>query len=200
VAHTHVRTLVHSVFSTKERVASIKLEWQQDLWAYIGGIARENGFHALAVGGTENHLHALLALRSDILVAKAMQWIKGGSSRWIHTTKGSINFAWQDGYGSFSISQWIRRTRLDDRARCRRLCRGPIHSVASRRMLPTAGVPSPVGLTRFSQAKAQSAGAGLRRSVVDPELCVTQNQAWRYIMVGERVSFASWRAGRNCGY
>ena len=105
MAHTYVRTLVHSIFSTKGRVPTIKPEWQQQLWAYMGGIARENGFHAMAVGGTDNHAHALLSLRSDISVAKAMQLIKGGSSRWLHEAKGARSFAWQDGYGAFSISQ-----------------------------------------------------------------------------------------------
>ncbi len=105
MAHTYVRIHVHCLFSTKERVASIKPEWQPQLWSYMGGIARENGFHALAVGGTKNHAHALLSLRSDISVAKAVQWIKGGSSRWIHDAKRARGFAWQDGYGAFSISQ-----------------------------------------------------------------------------------------------
>ena len=104
MAHTHVRALLHTIFSTKGRVAIIEPAWQPELWSYMGGIARKNGFHAIAVGGIENHIHALLSLPANIAIAKAMQLIKGGSSRWVHEEKRKL-FAWQDGYGAFSISQ-----------------------------------------------------------------------------------------------
>jgi hypothetical protein len=51
---------------------------QPRLWAYIGGIARDNGMSALAVGGTDNHAHALRAIPATITIAKAMQFIKSG--------------------------------------------------------------------------------------------------------------------------
>jgi REP element-mobilizing transposase RayT len=71
----------------------------------VGGIARQNGMRALAVGGTEDHLHVLLSLPATIPLAKAVQLIKGGSSKWIHDAfPGHRHFAWQEGYGSFSIS------------------------------------------------------------------------------------------------
>jgi REP element-mobilizing transposase RayT len=60
---------------------------------------------ALAVGGTDDHLHALLSLPSTMAIAKAVQLIKGGSSKWIHDTFPSLRrFAWQEGYGAFSVS------------------------------------------------------------------------------------------------
>ena len=71
----------------------------------MGGIARENKMKALAVGGTADHVHILLALPSTISIAKAMQLIKGGSSKWISDTFPMLrNFTWQEGYGAFSIS------------------------------------------------------------------------------------------------
>ena len=37
--------------------------------------------------------------------AKAVQLLKGGSSKWVHDTFASHRkFAWQEGYGAFSVS------------------------------------------------------------------------------------------------
>jgi putative transposase len=74
------------------------------LHAYLGGIARENGIPSLAVGGAVDHVHVLLSLPRTVSVAKAVQLLKSGSSKWIHENfPGLRNFAWQEGYGAFSI-------------------------------------------------------------------------------------------------
>ena len=100
--HTYVSGLIHCVFSTKLRRNLIKPELQSDLWSFLGGIARKNGCKALIVGGTENHVHILLSLPADMPLAKAMQLIKGASSRWMNETH-TKNFAWQEGYGAFTV-------------------------------------------------------------------------------------------------
>lgn len=72
---------------------------------------------ALAIGGVEDHVHMLLSMPSTMDVAKAMQLIKGGSSQWIHDTFTEYHdFAWQAGYGAFSIgvSQTDDTTRYID--------------------------------------------------------------------------------------
>jgi putative transposase len=76
---------------------------QPQLWAYMGGIARENEMKALAVGGMDDHAHLLLSLPSTVPVADAMRAIKSGSSRWMRETCGMPGFEWQEGYGAFSI-------------------------------------------------------------------------------------------------
>jgi putative transposase len=103
MAHTYCSALFHCVFSTQERRKSIAPEVQERLWAYIGGIARDNEMKALAVGGTEDHAHLLLSLPASLSVAEAMRKIKGGSSRWLHVSCGLKGFAWQEGYGAFSV-------------------------------------------------------------------------------------------------
>ncbi len=71
----------------------------------MGGIARNHSFQMLAVGGTENHAHALLLLPTSISVAKAMQTLKAASSKWVHETWPDMaGFAWQEAYGAFSVS------------------------------------------------------------------------------------------------
>jgi len=102
--HTYTSQLLHCVFSTKERRPLISPELQSSLWPYIGGIARKNRMKALSIGGTEDHIHMLLSLPSTMSIAKAIQLIKGGSSKWIHDTYPKhYAFAWQEGYGAFSI-------------------------------------------------------------------------------------------------
>jgi putative transposase len=100
--HTYISDLVHCVFSTKYRRNLIPSEIQSDLWAFLGGIARKNGFKALIVGGTENHIHMLLSLPATINLAKAMQLLKGASSHWMNENH-TKDFAWQEGYGAFTV-------------------------------------------------------------------------------------------------
>ena len=102
--HSFVSCLMHCVFATKERRPFIKPELQTRLWPYLGGIARENKMKALMIGGVEDHVHVLLSLPSTLSVAKAVQLIKGNSSKWIHETfPEHQSFEWQEGYGAFSI-------------------------------------------------------------------------------------------------
>ena len=96
---------MHCIFSTKERFSFIDGSLESRLWPYIGGIARENKMRALAIGGTADHVHTLLTLPGTMNVAKAVQLIKGGSSKWVHDTFTQYRkFTWQDGYGAFSVS------------------------------------------------------------------------------------------------
>ena len=104
MAHSFISQLMHCVFSTKERRPMITPELQTRLFQYIGGISRENKIKLLSAGGVDGHIHLLISMRSTISVSKAMQLIKGGSSKWIHETFPSMRlFAWQEGYGAFSI-------------------------------------------------------------------------------------------------
>lgn len=105
MANTYINILIHSVFSTKNREPFISTELCEKLFPYICGIARNNGFKIICVGGTENHIHVLFSLNSTSSIAKAVQLIKGGSSKWIHDTFPTHKlFAWQEGYGAFSIN------------------------------------------------------------------------------------------------
>lgn len=104
MSHTYSSLFVHVVFSTKDRRKLITPQIEGRLWAYLGGIARENKFKALTVGGVEDHVHALLSTPPTLPVAKAVRLLKGGSSKWVHDTFPEQRyFAWQEGYGAFSI-------------------------------------------------------------------------------------------------
>jgi REP element-mobilizing transposase RayT len=102
--HSFSSSLHHCVFATKDREPLLIPRLRERLWPYLGGIARENGMKTLALGGVADHVHVLLSLPSTISVAKAMQLLKGNSSKWIHETFPELrSFAWQEGYGAFSI-------------------------------------------------------------------------------------------------
>jgi putative transposase len=102
--HSFTSCYMHCVFSTKERRRLITAELQSRLWPYLGGVARENGMTALEIGGVEDHVHILLRVPATIPIAKAVQLIKGNSSKWVHETfPAQWEFAWQEGYAAFSI-------------------------------------------------------------------------------------------------
>jgi len=104
MSHTFTSSLFHCTFSTRGRRAQITVDLRERLWPFMGGIARENGMKALIVGDVEDHAHLLLSLPSTMPVAKAIQLIKGGSSKWVHDSfVQHRSFAWQEGYGAFSI-------------------------------------------------------------------------------------------------
>ena len=100
--HSYVSSIFHVVFSTKERRQLIPAAAQVRLWNYLAGIARNHNIHTLAVGGTENHVHILLAIPPDTALADAVRTLKANSSRLMRDT--SASFAWQEGYGAFSVS------------------------------------------------------------------------------------------------
>jgi putative transposase len=100
--HKYPNILIHFVFSTKERADMIPAELLPLLWKYYAGIGRNHGVPVLAAGGTSNHSHLLIVLPSDTAPAKAVQVLKANSSRWIR--QHGIAFAWQEGYGAFSVS------------------------------------------------------------------------------------------------
>lgn len=104
MANTYINILIHTVFSTKNRDPWLSSSLRERLYPYVCGIARENSLKVLCIGGTDNHTHILLSLNSTISIAKAIQFIKGGSSKWIHETFPEQKlFSWQEGYGAFSI-------------------------------------------------------------------------------------------------
>ncbi len=106
MSNTYTSLHYHIVFSTKHRECWITPEIEQRIWAYLGGIARENRMKPLQIGGIDDHIHLLVGAPATMAPAKAAQLIKGGSSSWIHTEFPSLQrFAWQDGYGAFTVSK-----------------------------------------------------------------------------------------------
>ncbi len=106
MANTFTSLHYHMVFSTKNRERWISPDVEERIWSYLGGIAKENKVHPIQIGGVEDHVHLLLGAPASLAPSKIAQLIKGGSSAWIHDTFPNMKgFAWQDGYGVFSVSK-----------------------------------------------------------------------------------------------
>jgi len=105
MSHTYASNRVHVVFSTKDRKKSLPNDLLPKLWGYMNGIAKNHGFEVVKIGGVSDHVHALLVVPPAMPLAKAVQSIKGCSSKWLNDTRAAgANFAWQEGYGAFSVS------------------------------------------------------------------------------------------------
>jgi putative transposase len=106
MANTYTSLHYHIVFSTKNREPHITNEIKERIWGFLGGIARENKMKALGIGGMADHIHLLIMAPPAMSLSKMVQLLKGGSSKWIHDTFPQIpSFAWQDGYGAFTVSK-----------------------------------------------------------------------------------------------
>jgi putative transposase len=102
LSHSYSQNHLHVVFSTKDRLKLIDQPMQPKLWAYMAGIARNHGFLVLTNGGMEDHVHLLIQLAPVLSLAKAVSLLKANSSTWMKDH--GLKFAWQEGYGAFSVS------------------------------------------------------------------------------------------------
>jgi REP element-mobilizing transposase RayT len=101
--HSYISNRVHVVFAAKAHRELIPEPLLQELWAIIHGISKRLGIHTYAVGGMRDHVHVFIGLPGTIGLSEAVQKIKANSSRFLHE-KGVKRFAWQEGYGAFSVS------------------------------------------------------------------------------------------------
>ncbi len=98
--------LVHVIFSTKDRRRLIVPGVEGEMWKYLGGTCGKVGCPSQRVGGDEDHVHILCTLGRTISIAKLVEEIKTGSSKWIKSKGPEFSsFAWQSGYGAFSVGQ-----------------------------------------------------------------------------------------------
>ncbi len=106
MANTYSNCYYHLVFSTKDRQQFIVPEIEERVWAYIGGVSRKHGFTAIRVGGMPDHAHSLIGAPPKASPSDIAQRIKGDSSYWMRREFPQLaNFAWQDGYGVFTVSK-----------------------------------------------------------------------------------------------
>ncbi len=97
--------LVHLVFSTKGRRPFLRDEDRPQLHAYIGGILANQDSCLIEINSVSDHIHILFAQSKNHAPAKVVEQIKSSSSRWLKDQHNSYSdFAWQAGYGEFSVS------------------------------------------------------------------------------------------------
>jgi putative transposase len=80
-------------------------EFRDELEKYMSGIARNEGGILLGIGGMPDRLHLIAKFKPDRSVAEMVRLIKANSSKWVNDNHGKHGrFAWQAGYGAFSVS------------------------------------------------------------------------------------------------
>jgi len=95
----------HLIFSTKGRAPLLVGDLPTRLYAYVGGILRNENGTLIAAGGMSGHVHLLVSLSRESSVSDVLRQIKGSSSRWIHETIPDLRgFGWQAGYAAFAVS------------------------------------------------------------------------------------------------
>lgn len=100
------QNIYHAVFSTKHRLPTIVPEVEERLLPFMGGILKDMKCIPVAINGTTDHLHVLTIYPSDLSQADMMRHVKKRSSEWIHSTFADMQaFAWQEGYGGFTVSK-----------------------------------------------------------------------------------------------
>jgi putative transposase len=105
------QNLYHAVFSTKHRVALITPDLEERLHPFIGGILKDLRCMPIAINGTADHLHLLARYPSDLSHSDMLRHVKKRSSEWVYRTFPEMAcFAWQEGYGGFTVS----KSGLDD--------------------------------------------------------------------------------------
>ena len=99
------KLFIHIIFHINKTGAKIRKKNKSELYAYLGSIIKDNESIPILINGTEDHVHILCIMSKNIALAKLVEEIKRHSSRWIKT-KGVhyVQFAWQGGYGGFSVS------------------------------------------------------------------------------------------------
>ena len=105
MGQTLVKNYVHIVFSTKRREPMIQPYFEEELFAYIGGICKSLECNPIQIGGYSDHIHVLCLLSKKIALMKLVEEIKSHSSKWVKTKGSDLqNFYWQNGYGAFSVN------------------------------------------------------------------------------------------------
>ena len=100
-----VKNTVHLVFSTKDRRAILRHKEREELHSYITGLFRNKNSPLIEINSVGDHIHILYNQSKNIALAKVVEQVKTSSSVWLKEQhKAYGKFAWQAGYGAFSVS------------------------------------------------------------------------------------------------
>jgi putative transposase len=102
MSHSYAQNHLHLVFSTKNREKILRREFLPRLWAYTAAVCKNHDLLTFAVGGMEDHMHLLFRLPPTMALSEGVALVKSNTSKWIR--ERGKHFAWQEGYGAFSVS------------------------------------------------------------------------------------------------
>lgn len=107
MSHSLIKIWIHGVFGTKDRLPLIKNDFEAKLHNHIKEkLEKDLNCKVRAINGTEDHIHILFLLSPNFSLKDILQNVKGESSHWINGSDFMKHkFAWQTGYGAFSVSE-----------------------------------------------------------------------------------------------
>lgn len=107
MSHSFTKIWIHGILGTKDKQLLIKEEVENDLYKHIRNIFQQQfDTNLRAINGTKDHIHVLFLLNPKYSVKDIFHYVKGESSHWINQNDLiKDKFAWQIGYGAFSISE-----------------------------------------------------------------------------------------------
>jgi putative transposase len=106
MANTYTQLYIQFVFAVQNRISLIQPDWEEDLYKYVTGIARNHKHKMIAINGMPDHLHVFVGLNPTQSMSDFMRIMKGESSEWINSKKFiKGKFSWQAGYGAFSYGR-----------------------------------------------------------------------------------------------
>ena len=106
MAQSLSKIYIHLIFHIKTTSPAIRQEDIERVHCYVGQLVNTTGCKVVRVGGVNDHVHILFLLSRDVAISHVVEEIKRNSSRWIKTLATHYRaFAWQNGYGVFSVSQ-----------------------------------------------------------------------------------------------
>ena len=104
MAQSLSQVVLHIIFSTKNRSPLLTDDIIGEMHRYLATATRDQGWECYRVGGVADHVHLLVRQPRAEKLSAFIGHIKRNSSKWIHGKGGEFEgFAWQDGYGAFSI-------------------------------------------------------------------------------------------------
>ena len=114
MAQSLSKLYIHLVFHIKTTSPPIREADLNRLHSYIGQLVNTTGCKVIQVGGISDHVHILFLLSKDVAISHVVEEVKRNSSRWIKNIDSSYRtFAWQNGYGAFSVSQSVAEKTLN---------------------------------------------------------------------------------------
>jgi len=106
--HSFNKIWIHSIWSTKDRVALIQPSIENEVHEYMRNQFVESGCPVRIINGMPDHVHSLFLLNPQRGIADIIKQVEGSTSHYINEQDLiKEKFAWQTGYAAYSVSESV---------------------------------------------------------------------------------------------
>ncbi len=110
----YTQILYHIIWGTVNQEPVLDQDRQGDLYRFLMGKLQDQGCNVCTIGGFQDHVHILTAIRPDHALQGLVSYLKEASADWIRDNEVFPAFqGWQPGFGAFSCS-WQSRGSLSN--------------------------------------------------------------------------------------